>query len=204
MPVTYFSSLSIKLVSLYIPVFPVGLKVPVCPPVRPTVCLYLFLSFGLTDLPVCLFVFQPVCTVCKKVRMKWNWVRMFGGAEKTCDAWPQHLGLDEELSVGPFIVWLLCMTSALIHSKEVRYQINDRFSCCGDRLGHIISLLLPHRGQCRERNLEIFISIPSLALLLISPYFSCYKLHYSNALYKLLCCNISSKASVLGKKMHLV
>lgn len=115
-----FSSLSIKLVSLYI---------PVCPPVRPTVCLYLFLSFGLTDLPVCLFVFQPVCTVWKKVRMKWNWVRMFGGAEKTCDAWPQHLGLDEDLSVGLFIVWLLCMTSALIHSKEVRYQIDDRFSC---------------------------------------------------------------------------
>lgn len=102
---------------------------PVCPPVRPTVCLYLFLSFGLTDLPVCLFVFQPVCTVWKKVRMKWNWVRMFGRAEKTCDAWPQHLGLDEELSVGLFIVWLLCMTSALIHSKEVRYQIDDRFSC---------------------------------------------------------------------------
>lgn len=106
---------------------------PVCPPVRPAVCLHLFLSFGLTDLPVCLFVFQPVCTAWKKVRMKWNWVRMFGGAEKTCDAWPQHLGLDEELSVGLFIVWLLCMTSALIHSKEVRYQIDDRFSCRCDR-----------------------------------------------------------------------
>lgn len=72
------------------------------------------------------------------------------------------------------------------------------------RSGHIISLLLPHRGQCRERNLEIFISIPSLALLLISLYFSCYKLHYSNALHKLLCCNISSKSSVLGKKTSLI
>lgn len=34
--------------------------------------------------------------------------------------------------------------------------------------------------------------------------FLAIKLHYSNALHKLLCCNISSKSSVLGKKTSLI
>ena len=72
--------------------FSVCQKQPVCLPVMAAVSLSLIVSVSLTRFQVCQFVFQPSFPVSKSVRMRQNWVRMFGGAEKTCDAWPRRSG----------------------------------------------------------------------------------------------------------------
>lgn len=154
LPVSQDASL---LASPHFPAFPSVEEVPVCPPVGAAVGLYRFLSVCLTGLPVCLFVFQPVCAVCKKSE---------GEVKVGEDAWRRGENVR-------------CMTSLLrfgwravsrpVHRLAFVYGISIDSGRRGEIPdlrtfgGHVVGSSLQRRGQCRERDRKIFISIPRLA-----------------------------------------